>query len=123
MNKFIGKLAYHETSKVAPKIDDAHGAITACLDTLVHNLKILSENPSTTSEVFPKVTSKCLTAIYILQSSLDFEKGKSIAENLFLLYDYVKDQVLANSKREASANINQAIFVITEIRKSWKLVQ
>lgn len=123
MNKFIGKLAYHETSKAAPKIEDAHGAITACLDTLIHNLKILSENPCSQSEVFPKVTSKCLTAIYILQTSLDFEKGKSIADNLFVLYDYVKQQVLAKTRKDETANINQAIFVISEIRESWKAVQ
>ena len=79
MNKFIGKQAYQNTAMTAPRIEDPHAAITVCLETLLHNLKILREIPSSGSELFGKVSSKCLTAIYILQSSLDFEKGHSIA--------------------------------------------
>ena len=81
MNKFIGKQAYQNTAAASPRIEDAHAAITVCLDTLLHNLKILKEMPSGASELSNKVSSKCLTAIYILQSSLDFEKGHAIAEN------------------------------------------
>ena len=100
MNKFIGKQAYQNTAVTTPRIEDAHAAITVCLDTLLHNLKILKEMPSSGTELFNKVSSKCLTAIYILQSSLDFEKGRTIAESLFKLYEYVKYQVLAKSKKK-----------------------
>ena len=87
MNKFIGKQAYQNTAVTNPRVEDAHAAITVCLETLLHNLKILKEMPSGGSELQSKVSSKCLTAIYILQSSLDFEKGRSVAESLFKLYE------------------------------------
>jgi hypothetical protein len=69
MNKYVGKQAYRNSAVSAPRIEDAHGAITVCLDTLLHNLKILAEGPDHTSELYGKITSKCLTAIYILQTS------------------------------------------------------
>ena len=123
MNKFIGKQAYQNTATASPRIEDAHGAITVCLETLLHNLKILAEGPDSGSEIFNKVSSKCLTAIYILQSSLDFEKGAAIAENLFKLYEYVKFQVLSLSKQDSGADLENAVLIISEIVETWKTIR
>jgi flagellar protein FliS len=123
MNKFIGKQAYQNNATTSPRIDDAHGAITVCLETLLHNLNVLSEKPAIGSEIFNKVSSKCLTAIYILQSSLDFEKGASIAENLFKLYEYVKYQIIATSKKDDEANLEQAVMIVAEISETWKSIR
>jgi len=123
MNKFIGKQAYQNTAITAPRIEDPHAAITVCLETLLHNLKILREMPSGGSELFNKVASKCLTAIYILQSSLDFDKGRDIAENLFKLYEYVKYQVLEKSKKSKASDLDCAVTIISEISESWKAIK
>jgi flagellar protein FliS len=123
MNKFIGKQAYQNNATTNPRIEDAHGAITVCLETLLHNLNVLLEKPAVGSETFNKVSSKCLTAIYILQSSLDFEKGAGIAENLFKLYEYVKFQVIAISKRDDESNLENAVMIIAEISQTWKSIR
>ena len=123
MNKFIGQKAYQNNSVPNPQIDDAHGAVSVCLETLLHNLKVLADKPPHGSELFNRVSSKCLTAIYILQTSLDFEKGAVIAENLFKLYEYVKFQVIANSKSSEDADIDQAVSIISEIYGSWKTIK
>ena len=123
MNKFIGKQAYQNTATTAPRIEDPHAAITVCLETLLHNLSVLREMPSSGSELLNKVSSKCLTAIYILQSSLDFEKGHTIAENLFKLYEYVKFQVLAKSKKSETPDLDSAVMIISEISESWKAIK
>jgi flagellar secretion chaperone FliS len=123
MNKFIGQKAYQNNSVPNPQIDDAHGAVSVCLETLLHNLKVLADKPPHGSELFNRVSSKCLTAIYILQTSLDFEKGAVIAENLFKLYDYVKFQVIANYKSSEDADIDQAVSIISEIYGSWKTIK
>ncbi len=123
MNKFIGKQAYQNTAVASPRIEDAHAAITVCLDTLLHNLKILKEMPTGGSELSNKVSSKCLTAIYILQSSLDFEKGQAIAENLFKLYEFVKFQVLEKLKKSEMADIDNAVMVISEISETWQNIK
>ena len=123
MNKFVGKQAYQNTPVASVRIDDAHTAITLCLETLLHNLKILQEMPECGSELFGKVSGKCLTAIYILQTSLDFEKGREIAENLFKLYEFVKFQVLAQAKKGEDSDIKNAIIVISEISETWKAIK
>ena len=123
MNKFIGQKAYQNNSVANQQIDDAHGAVSVCLETLLHNLKVLADKPPHGSELFNRVSSKCLTAIYILQTSLDFEKGAVIAENLFKLYDYVKFQVIANSKSSEDADIAQAVSIRSEIYGSWKTIK
>lgn len=123
MKKVPGKHTYQDNSTANPQIEDAHGAVTACLETLLHNLNILSEKPAIGSEVFEKVSNKCLTAIYILQSSLDFEKGASIAENLFKLYEYVKFQIIAISKSDDEANLENAVMIISQISETWKALR
>ena len=123
MNKFIGQQAYQNSAVANPQIDDAHGAVSVCLETLLHNLKVLADKPPHGSELFNRVSSKCLTAIYILQTSLDFEKGAIIAENLFKLYEYVKYQVTANTKSSEDADIDQAVSIISEIYGSWKTIK
>jgi flagellar secretion chaperone FliS len=121
MNKYGGEQAYKNSAVPAPRIKDAHGAITVCLGILLHNLKILAEGPDHTSKLYGKIISKCLTAIYILQTSLDLEKGSVISDNLFKLYEYVKHQVMATSEKEA-VNLDQAIEVVTEITTSWRAI-
>lgn len=123
MNKFIGKQAYQNTTVATPRIEDAHAAITICLETLLNNLKVLKEMPLNGSDAFGKVSSKCLTAIYILQSSLDFEKGKNIAENLFQLYEYVKAQVIAKAKKDCASDLDSAVMIVSEISQCWKAIK
>ncbi len=122
MNKFIGKQAYQQTAQ-APVINDPHGAITVCLNTLLQGLQLLSEKTGTPSDIAIKTSSKCLTAIYVLQTSLDFDKGGEIANKLFQLYEYVKYHVIASSKGDGAANIESAIDVISEILNTWKAIK
>ena len=123
MNKFIGQQAYQSSAVATPQIDDAHSAISVCLETLLHNLKVLADKPPHQSELFNRVSSKCLTAIYILQTSLDFEKGAAIADNLFKLYEYVKYQVITNAKNEEDADIPQAVSIVADIYESWSSIK
>ena len=112
MKKVTGKRPYQDNSTANPQIEDAHGAVTACLETLLHNLIILFEKPVISSEVFQKASSKCVTEIYILQSSLDFEKGAYIAEKLFRQYEYVKFQIITMSKSYDEAILGNAVIVL-----------
>ena len=48
------------------------------------------------AELKSKHFARALTIIYALQSSLDFEKGESIATNLFQLYEFARQQLIAD---------------------------
>ena len=64
--------------------------------------------------------SRSLTIIYALQSSLNFEEGGEIAENLFRLYEYARQRVLASSKSENPEDLEGIIGSLSEIRDAWR---
>ena len=63
--------------------------------------------------------AKSFTAIYILQTSLDFEKGQEIANNLFKLYDYVRIQLQKIMKNDDSASLQVCSEILKEIIDAW----
>ena len=63
--------------------------------------------------------SKSLTIIYALQSSLDFEKGGEIAENLFRLYEYARQQIINDSKTGEAVGTLVAMASLEDIREAW----
>ncbi len=63
--------------------------------------------------------SKCLSIIYGLQTALDFDKAPEIAENLFQLYEFVRQQVIKGFSNKDAAGISQASGIILEILSGW----
>jgi len=82
----------------------------------------LSTNNSIISDIKSKAFSKSLTAIYILQSSLDFEKGGEIAINLYSLYEFCKSGVMKGFTTKNSKLIYDSIPPIEEILDGWKQI-
>ena len=67
--------------------------------------------------------SKSLTAIYILQSSLNFDEGKDIAENLYRIYEFAKDGIMKGFTKRDSKLVYDAIPPIDEILDGWKQIK
>ena len=63
--------------------------------------------------------SKCLSIIYGLQTALDFDKAPEIAENLFQLYEFVRQKVIKGFSDKDAAGISQASEIILEILSGW----
>jgi len=66
--------------------------------------------------------SRSLTILYALQSSLDFEKGGEIANNLFRLYEYARQQLLSAKRGKELAGLQTAIWSLTEIQGAWEQI-
>ena len=64
-----------------------------------------------------------LLAIYFLQKSLDFEKGGDIANNLFRIYEYCRQQLLADMKMGNGESTEKALEVLSEIRDAWEQIK
>ena len=74
-----------------------HKIIEEVLKDLKKNMETLAysiDNEPVISSIKSQSFSKSLTAIYILQSSLNFDEGKEIAENLYRIYEFCKDGVM-----------------------------
>ena len=91
--------AYSNSEKKAiVEAEDSHAMVLLLFDELIKTLRVFSQNldpEKGNSEVRSENMSRALTIIYALQSSLDFEQGGEIAENLFRLYEYARQQVIS----------------------------
>ena len=67
-----------------------------------------------------KNLSKSLSIIYGLQTSLDFDKALEIANNLFRLYEYCRQEIIKGFSQRFEDGIIKAIDIIKQIMEGWE---
>ncbi len=103
-----------------------HKIIEEVLKDLKKNMETLAysiDNQPVISSIKSQSFSKSLTAIYILQTSLNFEDGKEIAENLYRIYEFCKESIMKGFTKRDSKLIYDAIPPIDEILEGWKQIK
>ena len=103
-----------------------HKIIEEVLKDLKKNMETLAysiDNEPVISSIKSQSFSKSLTAIYILQSSLNFEEGKEIAENLYRIYEFWKDGIMKGFTKRDSKLVYDSIPPIDEILDGWKQIK
>jgi flagellar protein FliS len=118
----------YENENIAAKISDLspHSIIKEVLTELKKNMETLAysiEHEPVVSSIKSNSFSKCITAIYILQSSLDFENGGDIANNLYNIYEFCKNGVMKGFTKRDCKLIYDAIPPIDEILDGWKQIK
>ncbi len=103
-------------------ISDPHEMITLTLKELSKSINLL-QNPTLDIDKRKLCFSKSFTAIYILQTSLDFEKGGEIAESLFKVYEYCRSQVQKAFKKDQSARLDTCVTVLNDIIDAWEKIK
>ncbi len=114
---------YRKTDKQSVNEHSSDYEIVAKIfDELIRSMNIYSteiskddSNQKLKSEHFARI----LTIIYTLQSSLDFEKGGEIANNLFRLYEYARLKVINDMRNQTVEGTKSAIGHLDEIRQAW----
>ncbi len=109
---------------IASKVenDNPHKIIEEILKDLKNNLSLLAhclQNNDTISRVKSDSFSKSLTAIYILQSSLDFNQGGEIAENLNKIYEFCRTTIIKSFSKKDFEAIKKLEPLIDEILEGW----
>ena len=110
---------------IASKVenDNPHKIIEEILKDLKNNLSLLAhclQNNDTISRAKTDSFSKSLTAIYILQSSLDFNEGGEIAENLNKIYEFCRTTIIKSFSKKDFEAIKKLEPLINEILEGWK---
>ena len=121
MKQYINDEISAKTSSLNP-----HKIIEEVLKDLKKNMETLAysiDNEPVISSIKSNSFSKSLTAIYILQSSLNFDEGKEIAENLFRIYEFCKDGIMKGFTKKDSKLVYDAIPPIDEILDGWKQIK
>lgn len=123
MNIALARSRYQQAAAIGePEIQDPHEVIHVTLRELERSIGVLEQLQKSERATTGDHANRALTAIYILQSSLDFEKGGDLATNLFQVYEYVRFHVLKAWRNEGDAELDQAKLAIHEILTAWKTI-
>ena len=104
--------------------EDPHALICVLFDELCRSMNIFFTNldkKNADLELRGKALSKSLNVIYALQTSLNFEAGGEIAENLFRFTSMHASNCLRSAKSEDPDGIRAAINSLSEIRDAWRM--
>ena len=111
-------------SQAFSETNDPHQIILTMLDALIKSMNIFVLNINLKeggdSELKSKHFARALTIIYSLQSSLDFEKGGDIANNLFQVYEYARQKLISDLAKGEATDTPSAINALGEIFEAWK---
>lgn len=110
------------TLRAAEDLTHPHELVLVTLQTLHHSLDLMGQD-LIEADAFARSKSKALTAIYILQTSLDIERGGEIARNLFQVYEYCRIQVVQSKRRDVPQGLGLSANLLGEIIDAWKSIK
>ena len=135
-NEYIN--AYKKTQQSSTAVKSSHEIVRALMKELVNSMhkivldiqndrkrkndnfmvdKIFEEKNARHKS---KNLSKALSIIYGLQTSLDFDKALELANNLFQLYEYCRQEIIKSFSQKTEDGILKAIDVIKKIMEGWE---
>ena len=90
--------------------DDPHLIVLTMFNALLKSMGIFAENVDISNggklELKSKHFARALTIIYALQTSLDFEKGGKISDNLFTVYEFCRAAILEKNENNTKNRFN-----------------
>ena len=104
--------------------DDPHKVILTMLEALVKSMTVFELNVDLRNggdnELKSKHFARALIIIYALQSALDFDKGGEISNNLFQLYEFARQQLMADLNKGFANGTPDATRALKEILEAWQ---
>lgn len=102
--------------------DDPHGIVLFTLRELERSLRVLAACAAAGRPYPDAHLTRGLTAIYILQSSLNFDLGGDMANDLFQVYEYCRQQVLAAFSRAADPQLEKSADLVHSLSQAWEQI-
>ena len=114
--------AYKETDLT--EIDDAspHKLIELTFKDLKKNLLIIRRKLDENKSIGGLESAKAIAAFEILRSSLNFEDGGEIAENLEQIYNYSLNQLHLVIKDDKEYELDSVISIISSLVDAWSSI-
>lgn len=112
---------YRQAATPGPEAaQDPHDVVFITLRELTRSLAVLEVAQKQEMAYPSEHLNRGLTALYILQSSLDFEAGGEIASDLFQLYEFARFHVLRAWRGEPDARLSDALTAMRNIQEAWE---
>lgn len=102
------------------QIEDSHEIVRLILKELQKNLIIIVSEEKIELSKQARHYAKAHTALHLLLSSLDPEKGGEISENLAGLYLYVQQQLIEGRDREGFKGDPNIVEIVTDLLEAWE---
>ena len=102
------------------QIEDSHEIVRLILKELQKNLKIIVSEEKIELSKQARHYAKAHTALHLLLSSLDPEKGGEISENLAGLYLYVQQQLIEGRDRERFKGDPNIVEIVADLLEAWE---
>ena len=101
-------------------IEDNHEIVRLIFKELRKNLIIIVSDEEIELSKQARHYAKAHTALHLLLSSLDPEKGGEISENLAGLYLYVQQQLIEGRDREGFKGDPNIVEIVTDLLEAWE---
>lgn len=107
---------------VQEAVTDPYDVVFVTLRELTRSLVVLAKTQEEARPLPSDHVNRVLTALYILQSSLDFEAGGDLAGDLFPLYEFARFHVLKAWRGETEARLREAADAMGDILVAWEQI-
>ena len=117
--------AYKQAENIGlAEVTNPHEIVQTLFNELIKSMSLFEKSfdDKKSSEIRSSSFARSLTIIYSLQSSLDFEKGGDISNNLFRIYEYSRQQLISDLKNGKPDGVSNAIHIIKEIADAWNQI-
>ena len=106
----------------AENIDNKHEIVRLILKELHKNLLIITSGEKIDLTRQARHYTKAHTALNLLISSLDPEKGGEISENLASLYLYVQRQLVEGRDRDGFKGDPNIVEIVADLLEAWEQI-
>ena len=125
MSYNVASEAYKQAENLGlAEVTNPHEIIQKLFNELIKSMSLFERSLSDYTMLESRSSSfaKSLTIIYSLQTSLDFEKGGEISNNLFRIYEYSRQQLISDLKNGEPKGVPNAITIVKEIADAWNQI-
>lgn len=122
MSLQLARQSYRRAEQADPQVpDDPHAVIGVALTEVMAALDSLALAAETGLPLPAGPMTRALSALYLLQGSLDFDNGAEIAPALFQVYEHCRLQLIEAFQNGGGGGggLRQAHGFITTLREAW----
>ena len=109
-------------SNFVENIDNNHEIVRLILKELQKNIIIITSDEKIDLSKQARHYAKALTALHLLLSSLDLEKGGEISNNLAGLYLYVQQQLIEGRDRDGFKGDANIVEIVADLLEAWEQI-
>lgn len=111
-----------QESNFVENTDNNHEIVRLILKELRKNLIIIISDQKIDLSKQARHYAKAHTALHLLLSSLDSDKGGEISDNLAALYLYVQQQLIEGRDRDGFKGDANIVGIVTDLLEAWEQI-